>query len=265
MLAAGQPPDVFYFPPDLLPELAESRKPSVRSIRSSAKEDKAWMDDFVPVVLEHIPLRHSHRHCRPRAAVCAAQGFHNHRVFTSTSIYSKPPGIDWRDIQKHGWTWDRLRSRRCGRSTRWTTARHTRGAKIYGTYLWLWSDTMRDMLWTFGGEFFHSDADGNPLFRQVALDTPEAQAGLKFIRKMRLEDQTCYNPTGMAKDGSQEFINGNIGCVGPIGMLDGADVQDHHRFQMGCRSRALCEGSGFDRFPDRLDDEQRLPGAGRGL
>ncbi len=51
----------------------------------------------------------------------------------------------------------------------------------------------------------------------MALDTPQAQTGLKYIRRLRLEDQTCYNPTGMARDGSQEFINGNIGCVGPVG------------------------------------------------
>ena len=74
------------------------------------------------------------------------------------------------------------------------------------------------MVWTFGGDFFHTDADGNPLFRQVALDTPESQAGLKFIRALRFDDRTSYNPTGMARDGSQEFINGNIGCVGPIGI-----------------------------------------------
>ena len=47
MLAAGQPPNVFYLPPDLLPELADLKV--IQPLDSYvAKEDKAWMDDFVP-------------------------------------------------------------------------------------------------------------------------------------------------------------------------------------------------------------------------
>src|SRR5262249_36769299 len=50
MLAAGQPPDIFYLPPDLLPQLANLKV--LRSLEPYvAKEDKAWMSDFVPVVL----------------------------------------------------------------------------------------------------------------------------------------------------------------------------------------------------------------------
>lgn len=214
MLAAGQPPDVFYLPPDLLPELANLK--IIRSLEPFvAKEDKSWMADFVPIVLNTFRFD-------------ANTGTAGHgplyalpKDFTTTSFYIninlfEAAGIDWRDIQKNGWTWDRFRV-----EMRKINALNGKpgysGRTIYGTYLWLWTDTIRDILWTFDGEFFHTDAQGNPLFRQTALDTPQSQAGLKFIRALRFDDRTCYNPTGMARDGSQEFINGNIGCVGPIG------------------------------------------------
>ena len=35
-------------------------------------------------------------------------------------------------------------------------------------------------------------------------------------------DQTVYYPSGIAKEGSQEFFNGNIGCDGPVGVAPAA-------------------------------------------
>jgi ABC-type sugar transport system permease subunit/ABC-type glycerol-3-phosphate transport system substrate-binding protein len=214
MLAAGQPPDVFYLPPDLLPELADLK--IIRSLEPYvAKEDKPWMDDFVPIVLNTFRY--------DTATGTAGQGplYALPKDFTTTCFYIninlfEAAGVDWRDIQKNGWTWDRFRLEMKKINALGDRPGYA-GRKIYGTYLWLWSDTIRDIIWNFGGEFFHSDAAGNPLFRNLALDTPESQNALKFIHDIRLDDRTCYNPTGMARDGSQEFINGNIGCVGPIG------------------------------------------------
>jgi multiple sugar transport system permease protein len=73
------------------------------------------------------------------------------------------------------------------------------------------------VLWTFGGDYFGVKESGAPDFRKVTLDEPAAQEALEMIVRTRLKDQTVYNPTGIAKDGGQEFFNGNIGCVGPIG------------------------------------------------
>jgi multiple sugar transport system permease protein len=215
MLAAGQPPDVFYLQPSLLPEFATLK--IIRPLDGFvARENKAWMDDFIPVVLN------AYRYDASTGAVGHGPLFALPKDFTTTGFYIninlfEAAGIDWRDIQKHGWTWDRF-AVEMKKINALRDRPEYKGREIYGTYLWIWGDTLRDILWTFGGDFFHADAKGNPLFRQVALDTPEAQAALKFIRKLRLEDQTCYNPTGMAKDGSQEFMNGNIGCTGPVGV-----------------------------------------------
>jgi multiple sugar transport system permease protein len=215
MLAAGQPPDVFYLPPDLLPQMANLK--ALKSLEPYvAKEDKAWMADFVPIVLDAF------RFDTDKGTSGKGPLYALPKDFTTTCFYInvnlfEAAGIDWRSIQKNGWTWDQFTSdmrKINGLGDRSEYA----GRKMYGTFIWLWTDTIRDLIWTFGGDFFRSDADGNPLFREVTLDSPESQAGLKFIRKMCVEDQLSYNPTGMAKDGSQEFINGNIGCVGPVGV-----------------------------------------------
>jgi multiple sugar transport system permease protein len=81
----------------------------------------------------------------------------------------------------------------------------------------IWPDTLRNIVWTFGGDFFGTKPDGSPDFRNVTLDGDPAQRALLMIARLRLKDQTVYNPTGIAKDGGQEFFNGNIGCLGPIG------------------------------------------------
>ena len=214
MLAAGQPPDVFYLPPDMLAQMAGLKL--IRPLDEFvAKENKKWVDDFVPVVLNTF------RYDTSTGASGRGPLYALPKDFTTTGFYIninlfEAAGIDWRDIQKNGWTWDRF-AVEMKKINALRNQPAYQGRTIYGTYLWIWSDTLRDILWTFGGEFFHYDANGNPLFRQLALDTPEAQAGMKFIRRLRLEDRVCYNPTGMAKDGSQEFINGNIGCAGPVG------------------------------------------------
>ena len=91
------------------------------------------------------------------------------------------------------------------------------GREIYGTYINDGSETFRNIVWTFGGDFFQNDPSGNPDFRRVALDTPAAQAAIELIVRLRLRDRTAFNATGVAKDGGQEFMNGNIGCYGSIG------------------------------------------------
>ena len=82
---------------------------------------------------------------------------------------------------------------------------------------------------------------------------------------MRLDEQTCYNPTGMARDGSQEFINGNIGCVGPVGTWLAPTYKTITDFKWDVVPAPYASGAGVDHFPDRLDDEQHLPRAGGGL
>ncbi len=262
MLAAGQPPDVFYLPPDLLPKLANLK--IIRSLEPFvAKEDKAWMDDFVPVVLNAF------RFDTATGTMGRGPLYALPKDFTTTGFYINinlfdAAGIDWRFIQKHGWTWDQFTA-----DMRKINALRDRpefkGRRIYGTFFWLWPDTIRDILWTFGGEFFHTDADGHPLFRETALDTPESQAGLKYHPPDAAGMAVVLQPDGHGEGRVAGIHQWEYRLRRSGGHVDGADLQDDHRFQMGCRPGAVRQGAGVDRVPHRLDDEQRLPRTGGGL
>jgi ABC-type glycerol-3-phosphate transport system substrate-binding protein len=115
-----------------------------------------------------------------------------------------------------GWTWDEFETA-MQKITALNDKPEFAGKKIYGGFFQLWPDTLRNMMWTFGGDFFGTNPDGSPNFRDVTLDEPRAQETMQLIARTRLKDGTVYNPTGIAKDGGQEFFNGNIGCTGPVG------------------------------------------------
>ena len=65
----------------------------------------------------------------------------------------------------------------------------------------------------------------------MTLDGPGAQAAMEMVRRTRLVDRTVYNPTGIAKEGAQEFFNGNIGCDGPVGRWKTSRFKDITRFK----------------------------------
>ena len=110
-----------------------------------------------------------------------------------------------------GWTWDEFEQ-----DMKKITALNGKGGyegrKIYGGYFQLWGDTIENIVWSYGGRLF-----GPGGIRDITLDTPPVQQALEMIYRLRITDQTVYNPTGIAKEGGQEFVNGDIGCLGPIG------------------------------------------------
>ena len=50
------------------------------------------------------------------------------------------------------------------------------GREIYGATFELWTDTIRNIVWTFGGEFF-----GPGGYRDVTLDSPNVQEALEMM------------------------------------------------------------------------------------
>ncbi|MFT3786225.1 MAG: extracellular solute-binding protein [Tepidisphaeraceae bacterium] len=210
MMAGGMAPDVFYLPPDLLPEFAAMQVVAPLDDRF-AKEPQPWRDDFYPILLDAFRydtttgiLGKGKLYALPKDSTTA--------VFYVNVDLCEKAGIDWKSIQTRGWTWDEFAD-----ATAKITKLSTPDRTIYGSYFQLWPDTIRNMLWTFDGEFFRNRPDGSPDFTQLALGDAGSRDALNFIRKLRLVDRTSYNPTGIAKEGGAEFLNGNIGCVGPIG------------------------------------------------
>ncbi|MBC8107799.1 MAG: extracellular solute-binding protein [Anaerolineae bacterium] len=211
MMAAGTPPDVFYLPPNLFPDFAHMKL--VRPIDDYyATEPQQWKDDFYPLLIN------AWRYDVSTSTVGRGPLYGLPKDFTTAVFYVnldlfKAAGVP---VPYDGWTWDEFEAS-MKKITALSDNPAFKGRKVYGGFFQLWPDTIRNMLWTCGGEFFGNHPDGTPNFRDVTLDEPGAQTALKLIARTRLQDQTVYNPTGISKDGGQEFFNGNIGCVGPIG------------------------------------------------
>ena len=214
MMAAGIAPDVFYLPPMLLPELAENKliAPLDQYFDKEPAELKA---DFWPILLQafHYDVDTGLLGRGPLYALP--------KDFTTTVFYVNidlcdKAGVDWRDIQKNGWDWTRFEAE----TKKVQALNGTNGfadRAISGSHLQLWPDTLRNVIWTYGGDFFKTKPDGTPDYANLALGEPGAQQALCLIRRVRLEDKTAFNATGINKEGGQEFKNGNIGVTGPVG------------------------------------------------
>ncbi len=209
MLAAGTPPDLFYLPPDLLPEMASLKL--IRPIDDFIEQERAagtagFFDDYFPVLLD------AYRYDVETGVTGKGSLYGLPKDFTTAVFYVnldlfEAAGVP---VPYDGWTWDEFED-----VMRRITALNGKPGferrRIYGGVLQIWPDTLRNILWTYGGEFFGDS------FHDVVLDEPAAQEALQMIRRVRIEEQTVFNNTGIGKDGGQEFFNGNIGVAGPVG------------------------------------------------
>jgi ABC-type sugar transport system permease subunit/ABC-type glycerol-3-phosphate transport system substrate-binding protein len=221
MMAAGTPPDLFYLQPEALAELASMKLIAPIEGRF-AKEPKSWQQDFLPFLLDGF--RYDTASQRTGAG---GQLYGLPKDFSTASFYVNldlfhAAGVP---IPYNGWTWDEFEAG----MRKITALGGTPGfenRRVFGGVLQLSSKTLQNILWTYGGDYF-----GPGGFRDVAIDSAACQAALKMIVRTRLTDKTVYNATGVDKDGGEEFFNGNIGCIGPIGRWMTPRYKDITRFK----------------------------------
>jgi len=221
MMAAGTPPDLFYLPPDIFPELAS--QDLIRPIDDFVEKERAsgnagYLDDFWPILMQawHFDkatnrIGQGKLYGLPKDCTTAV-------MYINVNLFEKA-GLDWRAIQKNGWTWSEFEeAMKKIRALSGTAA--VNGNIIFGADLEIWSDTLRNVIWTYGGDFFGTRPDGSADFHDVLLDQPPAQAAIEMIARMRLIDHTAYNVTGGSDNNDvafEQFIAGNVGCDGPVG------------------------------------------------
>lgn len=207
MMAAGTPPDLFYLPPSLLPELASNQLIVPLDDRFN-EQPKAWKTDFFPVLLDAFRYNPATQRIGPGGKLYGLPKDFTTSVFYVNTDLFHAAGIP---VPYNGWTWDEFETD-MKKITALSGTPTYAGRTIYGGSIEGGNDMIRNILWTFGGDFF-----GPGGYRDVALDSPADQKALNMIVRLRLKEKTVYNPTGIAKEGGQEFFNGNIGCDGPVG------------------------------------------------
>ena len=166
MMASGDPPDVFYLRADIFPDLAAMKL--IRPIDDFVAEDiaagnKATYDDYFPLILDAFRY--------DVATATAGKGplYGLPKDFTTAVMYVNL------DLFKKAGVNGAVRRLDVGRSSRGICRKITAlsddpefaGRKIYGGHFQLWPDSLRNIVWTFGGDYF-----GPGGFRDVTLDEP---------------------------------------------------------------------------------------------
>jgi multiple sugar transport system permease protein len=196
MFAAGDPPDVFYLRPEQTPGMASMGL----LMPLDDAFTKAELDQYFPNLLN--VFRYDGRRSGAGPLYGLPKDFTTLLMYVNVDLF-KRAGVP---VPYEGWTWAEYDA-----VVRKITALSTANRTIYGGMLGLWDGTLLNIIWTFGGDFFGND------FRELKFADPRTQEALEMIRRLRIVDRTVYNPTGIAKDGGQEFLLGNIGVIGPLG------------------------------------------------
>lgn len=207
MMAAGTPPDLFYLRDTDIESFAKLKliEPLEEYI---ARDPQPWFSDFYPVLLD--AFRFDGKLVGNGTLYGLPKDFTTVGFYINLDLF-RQAGVP---VPRDGWTWEQFDD-----AARKITAleRTASGEKIYGVFMNAWPAVLRNIIWSYGGDFFPRDAEGNYDFTRSALSEPPARAALEMIRRQRFDEKTSYNPTGQAREGGQEFFTGNIGIIGPEG------------------------------------------------
>ncbi|HSV14911.1 MAG TPA: extracellular solute-binding protein, partial [Tepidisphaeraceae bacterium] len=225
MLAAGTPPDVFYLRPEMLRDFA-SMKLIAPLDQQFAAEPKEWKDDFIPIMLNAWRYNAATDKIGDHTATLYGlpKDFTTAVMYVNLDLFQKA-GIP---VPYKGWTWDEYEAD-IKKITDLSGTPAVEGRAIYGGSIEIWHDTVRNIIWTYGGDFF-----GPGGFRDVTLDAPPAQEALQMLARTRQVAHTVYNPTVVGQEGGEEFLRGGIGVLGPLGRWKVPRMKEVTAFKWDC-------------------------------
>jgi len=204
MFGAGTPPDVFYLPADTLPEMQTGHllmplQPFIDKERAAGTA--RWIDDFYPILIDCF--RYDGQKSGTGMLYGIPKDFTTMVMYVNLDLF-KRAGLR---VPYDGWSWDEYETdiAKIGK------LKSPDGHRIYGSVMDTWSQVLRNVLWTFGGDYFGKD------FHDIALDSPQAQKALEMICRQRFVQGTQYVPAGADEDETSAFLNGHIGIYGPVG------------------------------------------------
>ncbi len=205
MIAAGDPPDVFYLGYEnvanlaskgLLTELDEY----IERDRQAGVPDAIDVNDVFPAVLN------TYRYDREKEQIGTGPLIGMPKDFTTVGFYYnrdlfRRAGV--REPSPEGWTWEEfiLAARRIGQLE-----------GCYGADFVTWEAMVRIYLWTYGVDV------AGPGFREFHLRDPEVIAALERLRGWFFDEaRTLASAKTQLETYQEPFLTGNVGMAGPFG------------------------------------------------
>ncbi|WP_428390013.1 extracellular solute-binding protein [Mucisphaera sp.] len=212
MLAAGTPPDLFYLRYEDMPDFA--RAGMLLNLEPYLAEDRAageagWIEDVFPILLDAFRWDADAERVGSGDLYGVAKDFTPLLMYANLDLFRRA-GVS---IPYEGWTWDEFAE---------AMAKITAlgdpddpNERIFGGIFKTWPAVLRVLVWNFGGDFF--GGDNGDAFTDVTVDGEGAQEALAYIRRLRMEEGTIFNATGLSQDEDDLFRRGRIGVMGPVG------------------------------------------------
>lgn len=205
MLAAGDPPDLFYLDFTKIAEIAasdvlEDIEPFVRADREHAVADALNLDDFFAATLNAFRYDAATRRVGSGTLVGLAKDFTCVGFYYNKSLFDRA-GVPY--PPKSGWTWDEFidACRRIGALP-----------GCYGAELVTWESMVRIYLFTHGLDVTE------PGWEKFRLTDPAVVAALDRLRSwFHDEERTLMSAKTQLETGQAPFLSGRIGLAGPFG------------------------------------------------
>ncbi|MBI5863345.1 MAG: extracellular solute-binding protein [Planctomycetes bacterium] len=205
MLAAGDPPDLFYLDFSAVAnfasnEVLEEIEPYLEQDRDSRTADAPDLADFFPATLDAF------RYDSATQSVGGGRLVGLPKDFTCVGFYYNKDLFDRAGVPyppKDGWTWDQF------------VAAARAIAKLpdcYGAEFVTWESWVRMYLFTFGLDV------AEPGFHRFRLTDPEVIAALERLRGwFHNENRTLLSAKTQLETSQAPFLTGKIGMAGPFG------------------------------------------------
>ena len=203
MIASGEPPDLFYLrgtDVSLMvdPGLVEPLDAYL------ADSPPPWMGDFYPSILDAFEYRRNG--AGERRLYALPKDFTTFGMYVNLDLFERA-GLR---VPYDGWTWDELAED----ARKITDLRRDGDDRLFGATL---TASLPVLAPTFGGQLFATAPDGTQDWSKPQFTDPKVLEAIEFVRRLRLDEKTAFNSTGIARDGGNEFLTGHIGMIGPIG------------------------------------------------
>lgn len=205
MVAAGDPPDVFYLDyPKVADFASKGLLADVEALIAQDRRDRAQdqinLDDYFPAVLNCFRYDHKARRIGAGTLYGMPKDFTTVGFYYNKDLFRRA-GLP--EPQADGWTWDEFI----------TAARKIAELPgCYGADFATWEAMVRIYLWTYGLEI------ASPGFDEFYLDRPEVIARLDQLRGWFFdENRTLASAKTQLETGMEPFLAGNVGLAGPFG------------------------------------------------